>query len=622
VINSDAAWKVVLLVPQSELQLQARSRQQALIFSLFASVAIASGLTVWLSRRQEQRQTENRRIQETNAFFKSVLDALAEPLYVIDVKTYEVVIANQAARNLGNPEPYTCYALTHRRDRPCTGQNDPCPLQIIQKTNAPVVVEHTHFDAEGKPQIVEVHGYPICDEYNQPRYLVEYSLDITARRQTETEIRKLSQAVEQSANTIIITDAKGRIEYANPKCTKTTGYRLDELLGETPRLFNSGKQSKEYYHQLWTTIRSGKEWRGEFCNRRKDGTLYWEQASIAPLLDNDGEITHFIAVKEDITARKKAEEELQISQEQLHKKAQDLSLTLQELRRTQAQLIHTEKMSSLMQLVAGIAHEINNPLNFITNNLAYLEIYAQDMIRLIQLYQQSYPQPPVAIVEELEAIEFDYLCEDLDKLTISMKSGVERITSIILSLRTFSRMDESDLKRVDLHDGLESTLTFLDGLLTHSKTGERIEIVRDYGILPQVECYAGQLNQVFMNILRNAIEALHSDESAADPSGQKEINIQTRLLDKNEDYVYIKICDNGPGIAPEILPQVFDPFFTTKPVGQGSGLGLAVSYQIVQEQHCGQLDCYSTPGAGATFVVTIPIRQATSSCLLSKGARS
>lgn len=583
---------------------------QLLLLPWLGMLAIALYLFYLLIQMQGQTQAEELQIQKMSQLLNSILDALVDPFYVIDANTYQIILANQATQKLGHQsEPYTCYKLTHKRDYPCEGTHDPCPLKILRETHKPTVVEHIHFRDDGTPIIVEVHGYPIFDAEDNLIYMVEYSIDITQRRAAEEQIRKLSQAVEQSANTIIITDHNGKIEYVNPKCCQTTGYGLDELLGKSPKLFKSGKQPKEYYTNLWKTIKSGQEWRGEFCNRRKDGSLYWEQASIASLVDRTGKITHFIAVKEDITQRKATEEQLQRSQAQLLQQAQDLTHTLQELRKTQSQLIHTEKMSSLMQLVAGMAHEVNNPTNFISNNLVHLENYFDDLIELIQLYQENNPDPNAAITEKFESIEFDYLRDDFKQLVGSMQAGVQRISKIVTSLRTFSRLDEAELKRVNIHDGLESTLLLLEGLLRNPRTGTTIEITKEYGVLPPVECYAGHLNQVFMNILKNAIDALHDSQVSPPRDRIPQITIKTAIQEENQKRITIWIRDNGPGIESRILTRIFDPFFTTKPVGQGTGLGLAISYEIIQDKHQGELRCHSTPGAGTEFVITIPCDQ-------------
>lgn len=290
----------------------------------------------------------------------------------------------------------------------------------------------------------------------------------------------------------------------------------------------------------------------------------------------------------------------------LNEQKEKLEEALRELQQAQAQLVQQEKMSSLGQLVAGIAHEINNPVNFIHGNITYTVEYAEDLLELIKLYQQYYPQCASEIQSKIEEIDLEFLSHDLPKMLTSMKGGTNRIRKIVLSLRAFSRTDESDLKTVDLHEGIESSLLIVQHRLRGSDRFPEIEIVKDYGTLPPVECFAGQLNQVFMNLLVNGIEAL--EESRANPDADPpQIRIRTSVLDK--DWVEIAIADNGMGIPESIQSQIFNPFFTTKPIGQGMGMGLAIAYQIVIEQHRGKLKCFSTRGKGTEFAIQIRVRQ-------------
>ncbi|HBB34458.1 MAG TPA: hybrid sensor histidine kinase/response regulator [Cyanobacteria bacterium UBA8803] len=283
-----------------------------------------------------------------------------------------------------------------------------------------------------------------------------------------------------------------------------------------------------------------------------------------------------------------------------------LKQTLQELQKTQTQLIQSEKMSALGQLVAGVAHEINNPVNFIGGNLSHAREYTQDLLNLVQLYEEHYPQPVPEVLAEIEAMEWDFLREDLPKLINSMQVGVDRLQQILLSLRIFSRTDETEMKLADLHQGLDSTLMILGYRLKAHSERPAIDIIKKYGNLPLVECYSGQLNQVFMNILSNAIDgleqAIHSHKKFA-PA----ITIQTEAVEG--DRVAIRIIDNGWGIPPEVQKRIFEPFFTTKPVDKGTGLGLAISYQIVAEKHQGSLQCVSELGQGSEFAILIPLQQ-------------
>jgi signal transduction histidine kinase len=325
-----------------------------------------------------------------------------------------------------------------------------------------------------------------------------------------------------------------------------------------------------------------------------------------------------------------------VNERKLRQEMSKSAQAFQVLQQTQAQLIQTEKMSSLGQLVAGVAHEINNPINFIYGNLPHAANYTKDLLTLIQMYEQRYADLDPEICAYREDIDLDFLIGDLQKMLDSMSIGADRIREIVLSLRNFSRLDESDMKRVKIHDGIDSTLLILQNRLKANSGQAAIEVIKQYGDLPPVECYAGQLNQVFMNILSNAIDALEkyndgrsASEAIANPAT---ITIQTEAVrgqeaegrrQKAESNSYpapytphptpasvvIRIRDNGPGIAPEHYAKLFDPFFTTKPIGKGTGLGLSISYQIIVEKHHGVLKCISAPGEGAEFWLEIPIRQ-------------
>ncbi|MBR8834635.1 MAG: hypothetical protein DSM106950_11495 [Stigonema ocellatum SAG 48.90 = DSM 106950] len=294
--------------------------------------------------------------------------------------------------------------------------------------------------------------------------------------------------------------------------------------------------------------------------------------------------------------------ERQLIETQLKQQTQELEITLQELKATQSQLIQSEKMSSLGQLVAGIAHEINNPVNFIHGNLSVVDEYVRYLIKLIRLYQQELPQPSTDIQQLITDMELDFIVEDLPKTFASMKIGTHRITEIVKSLRIFSRIDEAEYKSVDLHSGIDSTLMILQHRLKSEPNSPKIKIIKNYGNLPMVDCYAGQLNQVFMNVIANSIDAL--EEENLDKNQNKTITITTEI--NPEGQIKISIADNGMGIPEEIKQKIFDPFYTTKPIGKGTGLGLAISYQIIVENHHGSLQCISHPGIGTEFIITIP----------------
>lgn len=308
----------------------------------------------------------------------------------------------------------------------------------------------------------------------------------------------------------------------------------------------------------------------------------------------------------------KENQRLRESEARAREQAQYLQQGLQELQKTQAQLIQTAKMSSLGQLVAGIAHEINNPANFIYGNISHVSDYIQKLLNLLHLYQQQYNPPSSEIEAEIKAIDLEFLIADLAKILVSMKCGVDRIHKIVLSLRNFSRLDEANIKSVDIHEGLKSSLLILDNRLQPTRVRPEIQVFEEYSNLPLVECYAGELNQVFINIFYNAIDALneYNKQRSLDDifARQLAITIRTVLLEENSRVV-IQIRDNGPGMTADVKDRIYEPFFTTKPVGQGTGLGLYISYQIIVEKHGGALKCVSEVGEGAEFWIEIPIRQ-------------
>jgi signal transduction histidine kinase len=309
----------------------------------------------------------------------------------------------------------------------------------------------------------------------------------------------------------------------------------------------------------------------------------------------------YLVMKRADTLIKRQHQSLQQSKALYQNQAETLERTISQLKKTQAQAVQNEKMSSLGQLVAGVAHEINNPIGFIYGNITYAEEYFHNLLKLLRYYQAFYPEPNSEIQTWTEEIDLDYLLTDLPKVLNSMKVGSDRVKQIVSSLRNFSRMDEAELKPVDIHEGIESTLVILNHRLKAQPSHPKIDVVRTYGALPIVTCFANQLNQVFMNLLSNAIDAL---ECQSVPAPQ--ITIQTEAT---TTHVLIHISDNGSGIPESIKQRLFDPFFTTKPVGKGTGLGLSISYQIISESHHGQLWCESTPGTGSRFSIEIPIQQ-------------
>jgi two-component system, NtrC family, sensor kinase len=428
---------------------------------------------------------------------------------------------------------------------------------------------------------------------------------------------------EQAAVGIAFSTLTGRITNTNARWCEIVGYNEDELLEiNFQDITHPDDLDKDL--SLLELLINGELTQYAIEKRYicKDRSIVWVNLTVSLMRSPSGQPRYIIGVIQDISERKQAETERQRAETRLMQKAHDLEQALQELQQTQTQLVQSEKMSSLGQLVAGIAHEINNPVNFIHGNLKHASSYIHDLLAILDLYQTCYPAPDAKIQRALDDIDLEFVLLDLPKLLNSMRVGADRIREIVASLRNFSRLDEAEYKAVDIHEGMDNTLMILQNRLKAKPTMPAIAIVKHYDPLPPIECFPGQLNQVFMNILANAIDAIeeHWDTiptAEAHPESQPiqpTITISTQAQgdpsgNGKGDRVVIQITDNGPGIPEAVQQRLFDPFFTTKPVGKGTGLGMSISYQIVTERHNGSLRCLSKPGEGTNFIIEIPIRQ-------------
>lgn len=439
---------------------------------------------------------------------------------------------------------------------------------------------------------LDIHLTPIKDIDGSVRSVLMVGRDITDQRKVETELRKLMRAVEQNPASIVITDTNGIIEYVNPKFCEVTGYRREEAIGQNPRVLKSGEMPVDGYRELWATITAGGEWHGEFHNRKKNGELFWESASISPIRDAEGTITHYVAVKEDITERKRLEAQLQREKDELGRAYADL-------KRLQSQLLQQEKMSSIGQLAAGVAHEINNPMGFIMSNLNTLRKYLDRLSGFIGLQDAALrdvaasPAPSHEtmnrIAAERQARKIDFILEDAVNLLSESLDGAERVKRIVQDLKGFSRVDEAESTMADINAGIESTLNIVWNEIKYKAT-----VHKEYGALPQTKCNPGQLNQVFMNILINAVQAIPETG---------EIRVRTWA---ERGSIFVAISDSGTGMPPEMVNRIFEPFFTTKEVGKGTGLGLSIAYDIVKK-HGGDISVTSEAGQGTTFTIAIPV---------------
>jgi len=546
-------------------------------------------------------------------------------------------------------------------------------LQALKAGTEVVQFEHRFRCQDGSYKWLFWKATPCQDE--QLIYAVvcdrtEHKLAEAAHWESEERFQLLVEGIKDYA--IILLDLDGQITSWNAGAERIKRYQASEIIGQSVACFYTPEDRSLGKPQLGLQVAASQgRFEDEGWRLRKDGSKFWANVVITALQDAQGQLQGFVRVTRDITERKLAEEALQKAHRDLEKRVetrtaeltqinkllkqeiterektemalrqskarlknqaqeleaetQHVKTLLEELQRTQAQLFQTEKMSSLGQLVAGVAHEINNPVGFIYGNLDYANCYIKDLMRLVKLYTTYYPDPVDPIQTELAAMDFNFLMTDMPKLLTSMKVGANRLRQIVLSLQNFLRVEQTEMKPIDLHEGINNTLLLLQHRLKATNEHPEIIVHKDFGTLPLVEGFAGQLNQVFMNLITNAIDVLEMPSQVRDQPRQ--ITISTGVKDlvrfasssvEKTPHAVIRIIDNGPGMTEDIARRLFDPFFTTKPVGKGTGLGLSVSYQIVVEKHSGLLTCLSEPGKGAEFCIMIPFQQQRQSTFLAE----
>ncbi|MBI4962369.1 MAG: PAS domain S-box protein [Desulfomonile tiedjei] len=492
----------------------------------------------------QQKKAENR-ILEQRKFLNDLLESVTHPFYVIDPKDYRVIMSNSAARRVFASKGTACYALTHGREEPCNTSKHPCPLEIVKKTGKPATVEHVHYNGNGEAKNVELHAYPVFDGTGEVTHVIEYAIDITERRATEEERLRLVTAIEQSVETVMITDNHGIIEYVNPAFEKISGYTKEEVLGKNPKFLKGTENDALVYQRVLATITSGKPWKGRMISKSKDGRLYHEDMTISPVRNSAGLIVKYVAIGNDVTRQMELEQ----------------------------QLVQAQRMEAVGTLAGGIAHDFNNVLTVI---LGFAELLLMD---------KSREDPDTA---------------DLRKIVQSAKSGAD----LVRRLLTFSRRIETKPRPLDLNHEVKQAESLLRR--TIPKMIE-IELVLEED-LGTVNADPGQMEQILLNLAVNAKDAMPNGGRLTISTGNVFLDEQYCLDHfqcQSGNYVLLTVSDTGHGMSTEVVSHIFEPFYTTKKPGEGTGLGLAMVFGIV-ENHGGHIQCHSERGLGTNFKIFLP----------------
>lgn len=536
----------------------------------------ADGVLTDISQRKQAEMD----LRAKTAFLEALTDSTIDGLLVVDANGRRILQNRRYDELLAVPPD-----LTHSADDNDASLLDHVlgmvknPASFLEK----VMHLYAHSDQTSRDEIDLVNG-TILDRYSSPvrgtdgRYYgrIWTFRDITERKRNEDTLRQLSAAVEQSPVSVVITDPAGNISYVNRKFTEATGYSAQEVLGKTPRILKSGYSPPEMYTALWQAILAGREWRGEFRNRKKNGELFWEAATISPIVEPDGSISHYLGVKEDITERRALESELHQAQ----------------------------KLEAIGQLAAGIAHEINTPIQFVADNLTFLQDTCSSLFPLLESWRAALrklsPETSALADEEAARCDLAFVCEEVPRAIDQSLDGTRRVATIVRAMKEFSHPDQTGRMQSDLNHGIESTIT-----IARNEWKYVAEMSMDLDpALPPVSCYPGDINQVVLNLIVNAALAIRDRPGRSD-KGQ--ITVSTR---QRGEFAEIAVSDTGVGIPEEIQGRIFEPFFTTREVGSGTGQGLALAHSVIVRKHKGKIWFESVAGQGTTFFVHLPLNVA------------